>query len=241
MREIYSNILIITKKINRLTFDMKRKDPWDKKTKINLKYLKDSLDLKKFIKLISSKSLRIKWNNKDKYYFTESNNSWKNLKYKILKACADYNTTSEYLNYRIDKSYPGNKAWNVSFETKLEKGLLLPNLSKNFKLDFIKKFSVTGGYKEFIIRKCDGDPEDNNIQFYCDHLLFSSKIDKSYYLVIFTNIYLELSDGNHMKKGWNIMDFTSICDIHQKFNNKEKAIKYIKKKEKELSNILELG
>ena len=50
MREIYSNILIITKKINRLTFDMKRKDPWDKKTKINLKYLKDSLDLKKFIK-----------------------------------------------------------------------------------------------------------------------------------------------------------------------------------------------
>ena len=37
---------------------MKRKDPY--KSKINLKYLKDSLDLKKFIKLVSSKSLRIK-------------------------------------------------------------------------------------------------------------------------------------------------------------------------------------
>ncbi len=51
---------------------MKRKDPYDKKTKINLKYLKDSLDLKKFIKLISSKNLRINWDKKDKYYYTES-------------------------------------------------------------------------------------------------------------------------------------------------------------------------
>ena len=215
---------------------MKRKDPY--KSKINLKYLKDSLDLKKFIKLISSKNLRIKWNNKDKYYFTDSKSSWKDLKYKILKACADHNVISEYLNYRIDTSYTGNKAWNVSFETKLQKGLLLPNLSKNFKLDFVKRFSVTAGYNEFIKKKCDEDPEDNNIQFYCNHLLFSSKIDKSYYLVLFTNMYLELSDGSNMKKGWNLMNFTSTCDIHQKFNNKEKAITYINKREKELKKIL---
>ena len=116
---------------------------------------------------------------------------------------------------------------------------MLPSLSKNFKLDFIKKFSVTGGYKDSIIKKCDGDPEDNNIEFFCNHLLFSSEIDKSYYLVIDTNMYLELSDGDGMRKGWHVMGFTSTCDIHQKFNNKEKAVSYINKKEKELLSILE--
>jgi hypothetical protein len=52
-------------------------------------------------------------------------------------------------------------------------------------------------------------------------------------------MYLELSDGDGMKKGWNLMNFTSTCDIHQRFNNKEKAVSYINKKEKELLSILE--
>ena len=225
-----------------LKLGVKRKDPY--KSKINLKYIKDSLDLKKFIKLISSKNLRIKWNNKDKYYFTESKSSWKNLKYKILKACADHNVVSEYLNYRIDNSYPGNKAWNVSFETKLQKGLLLPKLSKNLKLDYVKNFKIYGRYKKKILIKCkESDHYDGYLKegedFFCTHILISSKIDKSYYLVVFTNMYLELSDGNNMKKGWNLMNFTSTCDVHQKFDNKEKAVKFINDREKELKTIFE--
>ena len=221
---------------------MKRKDPYDKKTKINLKYLKDSLDLKKFIKLISSKNLRINWDKKDKYYFTESKKSWKNLKYKILKACADHSITSEYLNYRIDNNYPGNKSWNISFETQLEKGLLLPKLSKNFKLEYVKNFKVYGRYKKKIAMKCkelDQYDEKYKEDFYCKHILISSIIDKSYYLFVFTNMYLEFSDGSGMKKGWNLMNFTSSSDIHTKFSNKKKAIEYIAKREEELPTIFE--
>ena len=221
---------------------MKRKDPYDKKTKINLKYLKDSLDLKKFIKLISSKNLRINWDKKDKYYYTESKKSWKNLKYKILKACADHSIISEYLNYRIDNNYPGNKSWNISFETQLENGLLLPKLSKNFKLEYVKNFKVYGRYKKKIAMKCkelDHYDEKYKEDFYCKHILISSIIDKSYYLFVFTDMYLEFSDGSMMKKGWNLMNSTSSSDIHKKFYNKEKAIEYIGKREKELPTILE--
>jgi hypothetical protein len=225
---------------------MKRKDPFDHKTKINLKYLKESLDLKKLIKLISSKNLRIKWNKKDKYYFTESKKSWKGLGYKILQACADHSSESEYLHYRIYTSYKGNKGWNVSFETQLEKGLLLPKLSKNFKLDYVKNFKLSGRYKKKILIKCkEIDHYEDNLKegddFYCKHVLISSLIDKSYYLLVFTNLYLEFSDGSNMKKGWNLMNFFSTSDTHQKFSNRDKAIEYINKKEKELFHILEVG
>ena len=217
---------------------MKRKDPY--KSKINIKYLKESLDLKKFIKLISTKNLKIKWNNKENYYFTHEKNSWKDLKYKILKSCADHNIISEYLSYRIDNSYPGNIAWNVSFETKLQKGLLLTKLTNNFKLDYLKKFSIKGSYKSHILRKCKAlEEEYGDINdFFCNHMLFSSKIDKCYYLILYTNMHLELSEGSHKKKGWNQMNHTNICDIHQKFNDRNKAIKFINKREKNLSIIL---
>ncbi len=223
---------------------MKRKDPYDKKTKINLKYLKNSLDLKKFIKLISSKNLRIKWDKNDKYYFTESKLSWKELKYKILQACSDNNSTSEYLNYRIEHSYPGNKAWNVSFETQLQKGTLLPKLSKNFKLDYIKDLKINGRYRKSILTKCkEKDHYEDHLKegddFFCKHILISSKIDKSYYLFVFTNMYLEFSDGSNMKKGWNLMNFTSTNDIHQKFSTRDKALDYIIKKHTDLLSILE--
>lgn len=220
---------------------MKRKDPY--KNKINLKYLKDSLDLKKFIKLISSKILVIKWDRKEKYYFTNSKNSWKDLKHKILTACSDHNSMVEYLNYRMDHTYSENKAWNVSFENKIQKGLLLPYLSKNFKLDYIKDFKINGKYKQNILIKCkEKDHYEDHLKqeddFFCKHILISSKIDKSYYLFVFTNMYLELSDGSNMKKGWNLMNFKSTCDIHQKFNDKQKAILFINKREKELKEIL---
>ena len=226
---------------------MNRKDPYDKKTKINLKYLKDSLDLKKFIKLISSKNLRINWDKKDKYYYTESKKSWKNLKYKILKACADNESTSEYLNYRIDNNYAGNKSWNISFETQLQKGILLPKLSNNFKLDYVKEFKINGRYKKKILIKCKSpkhydDYADNSIKgddFYCRHILINSLAEKAYYLFLFTNMYLELSDGSGMKKGWNLMEVIDTTDIHKKFLDKDKAIEYIYKRESELSSILE--
>ena len=103
---------------------------------------------------------------------------------------------------------------------------------------------INGRYRKSILTKCkEKDHYEDHLKegddFFCKHILISSKIDKSYYLFVFTNMYLEFSDGSNMKKGWNLMNFTSTNDIHQKFSTRDKALDYIIKKHTDLLSILE--
>ena len=154
--------------------------------KIDLKYLRENLDLKKLIKYLEKDT-------GDEGGFS--------IFYNILGACSNKINSEDGL---FDEIYEHNEKLKKKLEEGLFLGTLLPLISDNFKLE--KAITINGPvlseYK----------------QHSYTHQIISSKINKTYYVLVY--------------KGFDSTNNSHYSD--KKFKDKKVALNYIKKEQKKL-------
>jgi len=156
------------------------------KTKIDLKYLKKNLNLKKFISFLDNNTKD--WGNDEAIY------------YDFLTACeTDEISENELFNELNNWGKLNEKLYDGFFT-----GKFLPLISDNFKLEDISE--VIG-------------PKLTEVkQHHYIHQIISSKINKSFYVLVYQGFDLT-NDGYYCRK---------------KFSNIKKAKNFIKEEQKKI-------
>ena len=151
-----------------------------RKMKVDLKYLKKNLDLKKFVKFLNK---TLEWgNDRDIYYL-------------FLEACSTKKISYDDL---FDAINDNNLKLYEKFEDQFISGMFLPTISDNFKLEKItdiigRKKSITNRHSPL---GATLDPEEDAFWIF---QIISSKINKTYYVAVYQG-YDYHNDGYYINK-----------------------------------------